>query len=439
MTALASFREFAYSYPDSGSWDLGPISAEIGQGVTLVTGRSGSGKSTLLRALNGLVPHFYGGRATGLATILGHPLSTASPRQLSRQVSLLFQEPEQQLVMPQVEQEVAFGPAGLGLPRAEVSRRVAEAMEALGVAHLRLRQLAELSGGERQRIALAGCLAMEPQLLALDEPTSQLDPLGVRLLRDQLARVAARGAGVVVAEQRPERLAAVADRLLPLGPRTPSAGGWPERAACGAEPGPVRLRATGLLVGHRVPILEAGDLEFRAGEVVGITGANGSGKTTLLRTLAGALPPLAGEVRRDLPRVAYLPQEPGALLHQRSVRLEVEQTRRWLRLAAPAAPVLERFHLDPLAELDPRDLSSGERQRAALAAILVGSPQLVILDEPTRGADQPARRALFAELDLLTSQGTAVVVASNDPEFTLAAADRVLRVEEGQLVGGVRR
>ena len=436
MTALAQFRKFAYAYPDSREWALGPVSLEISPGVSLVTGSSGSGKSTLLRALNGLVPHFYGGRVSGEASILGRSLRVAHPRELSRRVALLFQEPEQQLVMPMVAQEVAFGPAGLGLAPVEVGRRVDTALDAMGVAHLRKRQLAELSGGERQRVALAGCLAMEPELLVLDEPTSQLDPQGVALLLDRLADFRTDSRAAVVAEQRPERLAAAADQHLALGRSHAPMAGWPPRATQGAEDGPVRVRARGLEVGRGRRILRAGDLTLHGGEIVALTGANGSGKTTLLRTLAGLLPPLAGEVQRDAARVAYLPQEPGALLHQRTVRLEVEQTRRWLRLSASAAPVLERFNLQTLSDLDPRDLSAGERQRTALAAILVGDPELVLLDEPTRGADAAARKSLFDALDHLASRGTAVLVATNDHEFAAAAADRVLELLAGEVVAG---
>ncbi len=436
MTALAQFRQFAYAYPDSPGWALGPVSLEILPGVTLLTGASGSGKSTLLRALNGLVPHFYGGRVSGEASVLGGSLREARPRDLSRRVALLFQEPEQQLVMPVVAQEVAFGPAGLGLTQEAMGRRVESALEAMGVAQLRQRQLSELSGGERQRVALAGCLAMEPELLVLDEPTSQLDPQGVTLLLNRLADFRESARAAVVSEQRPERVAAAAGQHLALGPGSAPAGGWPPRTTVGAGDGPVRLRALGLEVGRGQRLLQVGDLALRGGEVVGLTGANGSGKTTLLRTLAGLLPPLAGEVQRSASRVAYLPQEPGALLHQRTVRLEVEQTRRWLRLTAPAAPVLERFNLQTLGDLDPRDLSAGERQRAALAAILVGDPELVLLDEPTRGADAAARRALFAALDHLGGRGTAVLVATNDHEFAAAAADRVLELADGEVAAG---
>ena len=439
MIPLAEFRGFAYAYPDSGEWALGPLSLEIRPGVSLLTGVSGSGKSTLLRALNGLVPHFYGGRVSGQASILGGSLREARPRELSRRVALLFQEPEQQLVMPVVAQEVAFGPAGLGITPEAVSRRVDTALEAMGVAHLRQRRVSELSGGERQRVALAGCLAMEPELLALDEPTSQLDSQGVDLLLERLGDFREDGRAAVVAEQRPERLSAAADQRLALGPGPAPESLWPSRTARGAKDGPVRLRACSLEVGRGRRLLRAGDLALQGGEVIGLTGANGSGKTTLLRTLAGLLPPLAGEVRLDAPRVAYLPQEPGALLHQRTVRLEVEQTRRWLRISAPAGAVLERFNLQTLSDLDPRDLSAGQRQRAALAAILVGDPELVLLDEPTRGADAAARRALFTALDHLTSRGAAVLVATNDHEFAAAAADRVLELEGGEVLPGPPR
>ncbi len=170
-----------------------------------------------------------------------------------------------------------------------------------------------------------------------------------------------------------------------------------------------------------------------AGEVVALLGPNGSGKTTLLRTLAGLLPPLSGTVRRPPGRTAYLPQNPGALLHLPTVRAEVALTLR--RTGSPETPeaMLSTFGLARLAGRYPRDLSSGERQRAALAAILAGAPSLALLDEPTRGMDAAARRSLAAAVRKITERGSAVVLATHDTDLAAELADRVVEVRDGRV------
>jgi len=167
------------------------------------------------------------------------------------------------------------------------------------------------------------------------------------------------------------------------------------------------------------------------GEVVALVGPNGSGKTTLLRTLAGLLPPLAGTVRRPAGRTAYLPQNPGALLHLPTVRAEVALTLRRTGSSERPETMLAAFGLERLADRYPRDLSSGERQRAALAATLAGSPTLVLLDEPTRGMDAGARRSLAAAVRALTDRGSAVVVATHDTDLATELADRTIELRGG--------
>ena len=195
--------------------------------------------------------------------------------------------------------------------------------------------------------------------------------------------------------------------------------------------GEFAFEATNLVVGHGEPVLEGIDVRCRGGEVLAVTGANGSGKTTLLRTLAGLLPPLSGQLRRRPGRRAYLPQEPGALLHQATVRAEVLQTIRWMRLDCSTEPIIRDFGLVELAGEDPRDLSTGQRQRAALAAILVGDPTMVFLDEPTRAADQPSHRALVDAIDRLAARGAAVLIATSDRQFAQQIGDSVLITSDG--------
>ena len=415
------------------------VDLRIEPGFTLLVGDSGGGKSTLLRLFDGLVPQFHGGRVSGRAEVAGlDPFRTPIPR-LAERVGLVFQDVETQSVYGSVEREIAFGLENLGVPRSEMHDRVDRTMVALGIEGLRGRRLATLSGGERQRVQLAAVLVLRPWLVALDEPTSQLDPEGAAAVLAACRGLAAEGRAVVVAEHRRERVAAAAERVLSVdGGRVtamadvrlpPRVGGARPSAATGET----AWELDGVTAGPtRVTVLHDVSLAGGRGEVVALVGPNGSGKTTLLRTLAGLIPPLAGTVRRPEGRTAYLPQNPGALLHLPTVREEVALTLR--RTGSEEAPeaMLAAFGLDHLANRYPRDLSSGERQRAALAATLAGSPTLVLLDEPTRGMDPAARRSLAAAVQTLTAGGSAVVLATHDAELAADLADRTIELHGGR-------
>jgi energy-coupling factor transport system ATP-binding protein len=429
-----------YSYPDAATRALDGVDLEVGSGLVLLSGASGSGKSTLLRVCNGLVPHFHGGVIGGRARVLGHDVVRTPTRELARHVGFVFQDPELQAVYPSVERDVAFGIENLGIVRSEMLQRVAEALDTCGIDHLRDRAVATLSGGVRQRLALAGVLAMRPRLLVLDEPFSQLDPAGSRALLAALGAAVRAGTTALVAEHRHHLVAAGADRwLLMAGGRTvesapppapatlPSA---PPRAAPPASELSWRLHQVSAGHGH-VPVLHDLDLAGGSGEVVALTGDNGSGKTTLLRTISGLLPPLAGRVERRPGRIAYLPQNPSSLLHRASVRSEVEWTLRRTGSTAGAGALLDELGLGDVAGRDPRDLSSGQRQRAALAAVLAGAPSLVLLDEPTRGMDGAARRSLVAALARVAGAGGSAVVATHDQQLVAAVASRVVELRDG--------
>ncbi len=466
--ALARLDRLIYWYPEAGGPALERVSVELEEGLTLVAGPSGGGKSTLLRVLNGLVPHFHGGRVAGSAEVKGLNVLQTPTRLLAREVGFVFQDPELQAVRATVESEVAFGPENLALPPDELPGRVEEALAAVGATHLLHRRLASLSGGERQRVALAAALALRPPILVLDEPTSQLDPAGAEALVTACLELA-RTRAVVVAEHRLERLLPRADRLwlvergrvcsghprrlaarLPAPPQVVALGlalGWeplplgPEEvvppalapAPCTSPPaGPEAWSLRRIRAGPAgTPVLEGVDLAGAGGETVVLMGANGSGKTTLLRVLAGLLRPLAGRVERRPGRVAYLPQDPTALLHRPTLRDEVGLTLRRAGDPEPPEVVLSSLGLVEVADRYPRDLSSGERQRAALAAVLPGTPALALLDEPTRGMDASARKALTGLLAELSSRGTAVVLATHDAELAAEVADRVVLVQDG--------
>lgn len=446
MTTVASLDRVTYSYPawaDRPAPALSEVSLDLDGGMTLVSGDSGAGKSTLLRCLNGLVPHFHGGVVSGRASVAGLDVLSTPTRELARHVGFVFQEPESGFVRGTVEREVAFGPESLGLAPAVIRRQAAAAMEELGIAHLAGRRLRTLSGGERQRVALAGALAVAPEIVALDEPTSQLDATGSAALVGLLEKLAGSGRAVVVAEHRLRRFAGV-ERVVtvtrgqvtsPVGERALEPVRPPRsRRDAGALEGPESFSLSGVTFGVAGRALADGvELSAKAGQVLVLTGANGAGKTTLLRTVAGLLPPLAGRVERRPGRVAYLPQEPGVLLHRASVRAEVLQTLRWSRIEGDGQSALELLGLSDLAERDPRDLSTGQRQRAALAVVLAGRPMLALLDEPTRGMDASARVALGAAIDGLAAGGATVVVATHDDDLALELGGRRLHLESGQL------
>ncbi|MGD0195116.1 MAG: ATP-binding cassette domain-containing protein [Candidatus Dormibacteria bacterium] len=436
--ATATLSGFRYWYPNSRIPSIDGVDLEIGPGITLIAGASGSGKSSLLRVFNGLVPHFHGGTVTGTATVCGHDVITTSTRVLATNVGFVFQDPELQSVYPSVERDVAFGLENIGTPPAEMHGRVSDALERTGITHLRGRAVATLSGGERQRLALAGVLAMRPRMLVLDEPLSQLDDAGARALTATLAELAADGIAVVVAEHRFEHLGAVRARRLAVfdgrvtdgvAPAHRRATGRLATIPAGLGAAPVAWSLEGVAAGPtRDPVLESVSLDGRTGEVVALVGPNGGGKTTLLRTIARLLPPISGAVHRAPGRVAYLPQNPMALLHRPTVASEVAWTVRGEAQSVEAAELIAALGLTHLADRDPRDLSTGERQRAAIAAVLAGSPQIALLDEPTRGMDDAAREALCSVILRMRDSGCSIVLATHDRNLAAAVADRTIAV-----------
>ncbi len=173
---MIEFERVSYSYPGAGRPALRDLSLAIGEGeFVLVCGPSGAGKSTLLRLINGLVPHFHGGALAGDVRAWGRSIRSHQPRDMADLVGFVFQDPEAQLVVDIVEDELAFAMENLGLPPRLMRRRVEEVLDQLGIAHLRHRQIAQLSGGERQRVAIARATVMAPKLLLADEPTGNLD------------------------------------------------------------------------------------------------------------------------------------------------------------------------------------------------------------------------------------------------------------------------
>jgi energy-coupling factor transport system ATP-binding protein len=462
----------------------------------LVAGPSGSGKSTLLRCLNGLVPHFSGGRLEGVVQVDGHDVVDAGPAVMSRKVGFVFQNPESQAVLDVVDAEIAFGLENAGTPPPLMRERVDRILDRLQLTHLRRRRLDTLSGGERQRLALATALVLEPELIVLDEPTSQLDPKAANEFLELLLQMRGElGLTVVLSEHRLERILPFADRLLVLEAGRVVADGPPERTVA-RLPEPPPVTALGLALGWRPVPLSVPDATSRAaflrataaparrtraaapavlemqslfaahddgtvlhdvslrvekGELVALVGPNGAGKTTLLRSIVGLNQAEAATLQLDGRRlrgmsvidrcrhIAYLPQNPDDLLFAETVWDELLQTLQNHGLAVDALSVpperlLRQLGLANKRDSYPRDLSVGERQRVAFGAVAVTEPRLFLLDEPTRGLDEAAKNELIAQCRWWLGRGAGMLLVTHDVELVARVADRVIVLDAGRVL-----
>jgi energy-coupling factor transporter ATP-binding protein EcfA2 len=503
---MIEFDHLTYTYPaDRMPYGEGPVlrdvSLRIGKGdFVLVVGHSGVGKSTLLRCINGLVPHFYGGTIGGQIRVNGLDPVALEPRRMSEIVGFVFQDPEAQAVVGVVEDELAFALENQGVSLTTMRERVEEVLDQLNIAHLRQRKLSTLSGGERQRVAIAAVLTLQPKVLVLDEPTSQLDPQAAEEVLDTLVKLNHDlGLTIVLSEHRLERVAQYADQILylpdrgapptigdpgdvlaqiPLTPPIVELGkrlGWSPLPLT-VEEAKLQIDRFKLNVANResqhatrntmeasremvldirglcfayngTPALRGIDLTVRRGEFVAVMGRNGAGKSTLLKQCIGLLKPDQGHVRvrgldtRDIPveelarQVGYVPQDPNALLFADTVADELAFTRRAQGLPPDAdRPLLQTLGLSGMSGRYPRDLSAGERQRVALAAVLVGDPDLVLLDEPTRGLDYRQKAALVSFLLAHKGRGKTVLVVTHDVELVAQCAERVVLMADGEIV-----
>jgi energy-coupling factor transport system ATP-binding protein len=507
--SVLSLERLTYAYPGASTPALDDVTLHVEEGELIVlAGRSGSGKSTLLRLASGLVPHVHGGSVTGSAYVAGMDVRDHGPGELAAVTGSLFQDPETQVVMGTVRNELAFPLENRGESPAAIARGVEEASLALGIAHLLERPTHALSGGELQRVALAAALVGRPRLVLLDEPTSQLDPVAGDELIGLLRRLNEEwGTTVLLAEHRLERCLTAADRVIAMADGRIACDADPQRfltwahsdapaletpgarllAQVGLGPAPVgvkqargTLRANGALppegaatasvergrTGARATgpsseascsgpassysldrmlarhasgpalklrnlwhepknqpaILRGIDLSIAAGERVALMGRNGAGKSTLLRHIAGLQQPTRGKLAAS-GRVALLLQNPNDYLVHERVREEA------------SSEALEAVGLAQHAGRHPRDLSGGERQRLALAIVLgsdpADAPALLCLDEPTRGMDRAHKADLAVLLGRLAATGTALLVATHDPEFAAAVADRIVLLADG--------
>lgn len=486
---IALLEGVSYRYPGADSDALRNVALEVDEGAfLLLAGPSAGGKSTLLRLFNGLIPQFHGGQISGHMRVGGlDPVSTPT-RQMARIAGMVFQEPEAQSVADTVEDEIAFGMEQHGVPQPEMRLRVETLLATLGIEHLRRRILSTLSGGERQRVAIAAVLALQPRLLLLDEPASQLDPAGADAVIEAIRQLHLRGdLAVLVAEHR-------LDRLLPyvsgvLGVQGGIVAGYSPREAAArlaavppvceigrrlklsplpltvaeavsalAErplhlaphetsrtPGAELLRVERLSVAYgELVALRDATFSLCEGEIVALIGPNGSGKTTLFRAITGLMRVAQGAVLVNgerapasvAERTAFaglVPQDPAIALYHESVREELAETLRNRRSGTTVERSLDRWNLASLGPRHPRDLSVGQQQRVAIGAMLAHEPRVWLLDEPTRGADSVAKAWLADALRRHAASGGAAIIATHDIESAARYATRVIALDRGEV------
>jgi energy-coupling factor transporter ATP-binding protein EcfA2 len=504
-------RGLTFTYDKGAAPALDGIDLTLPAGeAAAVVGASGAGKSTLCLTTNSLAPRFVRGRLDGELQVLGVRMGDIPVQEMSGRVGMVLQDFEAQLFSTSAELEVAFGLENLGVPRERMREIVPASLEKVRLAGFEKRDPSTLSGGEKQRLALAAVLAMEPSLLVMDEPTSDLDPQGRREIM-AIARGLAGGGrttlivehetdellaadvvfllegGRLVASGPPAEIFAECERLRAAGVRPPQlaelcsalgldsvprdleeaqailreAGRTVDRLRClelerrGIEPveAPTVVSVSGVAYSHdgRVDALCGVDLQIARGEFVAVVGVNGSGKTTLVKHFNGLLLPKRGRVEIDgmdtrrttlsviSQRVGHVFQNPDHQIFCESVADELAFGPRnagmdAAEIARRSARALTAVRMEGSESADPFALTKGERQRLALASVLVMEPSVIVMDEPTTGLDFTQQEQVMELLVQLNRKGHTIVIVTHSLWLAAQYARRTIVMSEGRIV-----
>ena len=493
-----AIHDLTFTYPEQDKPVLRDLNLTIRPGEFLVLcGPSGCGKSTLLRQMKPIMaPH---GQRSGEIFFEGRPLEELDTRTQASQIGFVQQSPDNQIVTDKVWHELAFGLESLGYDTPTIRRRVAEMASFFGIQTWFYKNVTELSGGQKQLLNLASIMAMQPKVLILDEPTSQLDPIAASDFLATVGKINRElGTTIVLTEHRLEDAfplasrVAVMDRGRLITTGTPQEVGtalkdqghsmflamptamrvWaavPNSAPCPVTvregrawlaeyaaghplkeipaevpytyPGENAITAEGVWFKYEkdLPDVVKGlDLTIKKGEFLAILGGNGTGKSTSLKLLAGILVPYRGEVRLN-GTLGVLPQNPQALFVKKTVREDLyeilkEQKLDQTRKDARVAYVTALCRLEELLDRHPYDLSGGEQQRAALAKVLLLDPEILLLDEPTKGLDAEFKQCFAEIMQVLLNRGVTILMVSHDIEFCAEYAHRCALFFDGSIV-----
>jgi len=478
---MIKFQNVSLIYPTAERTILDKLNFEIGEGeFVLLIGETGIGKSSVLRLINGLVPHHTGGILAGSVEVGGISTRTVRPGQLAELIGIVGQNPINGFVTDIVEDELAFSMEALNLPEETMRKRIEEVIDLLSLNQIRNRKIATLSGGEQQRVAIAAAMVLHPKILVLDEPTSALDPVAAEEVLAILQRlVHDLGITVIIAEHRLERVIGYVDSVIEISANGQTRIGKPEEILKDSKIAPpivklaralklpqislsVRdlrknteairnngkeLEATPEVYGRNLIetenlsvayenniALQPINLKIKAGEIIALMGRNGAGKSSLIKALLNVAS-YKGNINNFAKRIGYIPQDANDLLYHQSVTAECEQTDRDNGLkSGTTASLLEE--LAPTVKLNshPRDLSEGQRLALVLAIVLAPKPDLLVLDEPTRGLDYESKSLLIRLLTESATNGAAVFIATHDVELVAELASRIIILAEGELV-----
>ncbi len=508
--AIINLQDFSFTYPGAERPALLSISFSVSPGEFItVCGQSGCGKTTLLRNLKpSLSPH---GEISGQILFEERSIFSLNHREQTEAIGFVLQNPDAQLVTDKVWHELAFGLESLGLANEEIRGKVAEMASFFGIEDWFYKKVEELSGGQKQLLNLAAIMTMQPKVLVLDEPTSQLDPIAANKFLDVLSRINRElGTTIILSEHRLEEAFAISDRVFVLDKGELLVAGTPREVGAFLKEQehamlmalPTAMRVYGQVANdYPCPVtvregrkwlanikaerellqvlsdkqepkrgnkaLELQNVWFRyekespdvlrgfsltvcAGEIFAILGGNGTGKTTALSVMAGLQAPQRGQVFlesvpiaevENLHRgvVSLLPQNPQTLFVKKDVLAELfdvlqEQDDSYEDSMKKIETVITLCRLEGLQQRHPYDLSGGEQQRLALAKLLLLSPKVLLLDEPTKGLDAGFKEELADILSSLTAAGVAVIMVSHDVEFCARHTDRCGLFFDGALV-----
>lgn len=517
--AVLSCEHVSFCYPRQTDNAIEDISFSIGEAEFVVLcGQSGCGKTTLLRHFKKNQIPF--GTGSGKLFYRGSDLETMDDRESAARIGFVGQNPDTQLVTDKVWHELAFGLENLGVPGEQIRRRTAEIAQYFGMESWFRRSVSELSGGQKQLLNLASVVIMQPDVLLLDEPTAQLDPIGTGRFLDTLRRLNRDlGTAVLLSEQRLEEVVPMADRVLIMHQGHLVADSVPEQCAAKLEAyemdhnealpiasampvavrvwkachyrdeagSPVsirqgkswlsdRVRKTGQpgdpiksAVSDRHPchtakravsetalfvdrlcfgyqkdqrVLEDFTMRVPKGTLYAVVGGNGSGKSTALKAIMGICKPRRGKVKAA-GKIRFLAQNPKSLFTELTAAEElmamllpenggagVKEADRTQRVGE----TLSYLELTAQREQNPMDLSGGQQQRLALGKLLLTEPDILLLDEPTKGLDGAFKEKLAELLKDLCSKGKTVVLVSHDMEFCARYADQCGLLFDGQLI-----
>jgi len=478
---MIGLREFSYTYGVAENSSLKNINLEIRKGeLLLVTGHSGAGKTTLAFAIAGILHHENGGRIEGEIIFKTRDIRDFDGmKELSRHIGMVFDDAESQLIFTSVEEEIRSGLENRGHSEKEIIRRLEEVMELCEISHLKKRAPHTLSGGQKQKVALAATLALDTEVLILDEATAELDSKAVRRIFSILKQLKEAGKTIIIVDHNIEDFLEIGDRVVLLEKgkvksiKSPAnfAASSPVSRSVSPElaeqtMGTIHDRKLQDLRQKSQPVvsvkklvhrygeilaLDGIDLEIYPGELIAILGENGSGKTTLVKHFNGLLRPYTGNVATKgletskaqinelVKHIGLVFQNPDNMLFEDTVEAEIAFGLNNIGVygteAADAITLsLELVNLKAKEKVFPRHLSRGERQRLAVACVIAMRPELIVLDEPTTGLDADESDRMMQLMRQLQQEGHTIIMVTHNLQIVKDYVERVIRMEAGKIV-----